>query len=167
MNQQALRIITAGIKKLAQMDPQDEAVARTVQVIEAQVDLLGEQSRSVEKNSISQQSMECDIGCLKNQVDKLRAAAEPAARNYQRVVAILGGLRRAAQVAERPQYASLRPRLAACVKKVAGIFAEVDTVADLDKPLDQIEKAVHALYGDQSANHTYMFEARGKGHHSK
>jgi hypothetical protein len=100
------------------------------------------------------------------QIDEMRRAAVGPAENYGRVVSILDGLRHIALLAERPQNVAVRPRIAEIVKKVAGVFAQVDTVQDLNKPLEQIEKAVHSLYGNQSSNSCYYFDRRGKGHHS-
>lgn len=159
--------LIATTKKLAQMDPQDEAVAGTVAELEAVCQQLGEQEREAEKGSFGQQSMKDDMTFIGEQIDKLHAAAIGPAANYARVVSILGGLKRAALAAQRPQNAAIRPQIADVVQKIAGIFAEVDTVQDLDKPLEAIEKAVHGLYGDQSKNSTFYLERRGKGHHSK
>jgi hypothetical protein len=159
--------LIATTKKLAQMDPQDEAVAGTVAELEAVCQQLGEQEREAEKGSFGQQSMKDDMTFIGEQIDKLHAAAIRPAANYARVVSILGGLKRATMAAQRPQNAEIRPRVADAVRKVAGIFAEIDTVQDLDKPLEAIEKAVHGLYGDQSKNSTFYLERRGKGHHSK
>ena len=99
------------------------------------------------------------------EIDLMRSAAAKPAERYGRVIAILDGLRHAAVLAGRPQNAAVRPQIAAIVKKVAGVFAEVDTVQDLDKPLEQIERAVHGLYGNQSSNSCYYFDRRGKGGH--
>lgn len=102
-----------------------------------------------------------------DQIDRMRAAAVVPAANYGRIVSILDGLRHAALLAGRPQNAPVRPRIAEIVKKMAGVFKDIDTVQDLDKPLEQIEKAVHGLYGDQSSNSCFYFDRRGKGHHDK
>lgn len=159
--------LIATAKKLAQMDPQDEAVAATVAELEDVCTQLGEQQREAQKGSFGQQSMKDDMVAIGEQIDKLHAAALVPASNYARIVSILGGLKRAAMASARPQNAEIRPRVADAVRKVAGIFAEVDTVQDLNKPLEAIEKAVHSLYGDQSKNSTFYLERRGKGHHSK
>jgi polyhydroxyalkanoate synthesis regulator phasin len=119
-----------------------------------------------EKNSHGDHSRKQDVDFLKDQISKLQQAAELPAKNYIRISEILKGLYRAAQAAERPQYAALRPRISTIVEKLAGVFAQVDTVQDLDKPLEAIEKAVHGLDGDQSKNSTYYFDRRGKGHNS-
>lgn len=157
----------AVVKKLAQTDPMDPAVEATVKEMEASATLIGEQSREAEKGSFGQQSMKDDIEVIHQQIDKLHSAAVKPAAQYQRIMAILGGLKRAAQAAERPGNAHLRGKVGTIVQKVAGIFSQVDTVEDLDKPLEAIEKAVHSLYGDQSKNSTFYLDRRGKGHHSE
>lgn len=106
-----------------------------------------------------------DNPSILDEIDQMRSAAAKPAERYGRVIAILDGLRHAAVLAGRPQNAAVRPQIAVIVKKVAGVFAEVDTVQDLDKPLEQIERAVHGLYGNQSSNSCYYFDRRGKGGH--
>ena len=156
--------ILATTKRLAESDPQDEAVARTVQGLQEQIaQLTSEVDKPTgEKNSFGDSSRKQDVKFLHEQISRLKAAAMVPAANYRRIVGILGDLSRVATIAERPQNAPIRPKLAAVVAKLAGAFSEVDTVEDLDRPLSEIEKAVHSLYGDQSSNHCYMFEARGK-----
>jgi len=157
ITQEDTRKLMTATSRLATLDPTDERVARFVEGLKNHVSGLSTQgSSSVES-----------LDFLKSQISKLQMAAEIPANNYMRVVEIFKGLSRAAQACERPQYAALRPRIAAIVEKVAGVFSEVDTVQDLDKPLAQIEKAVHGLYGDQSKNATYFFQRRNKGHHSE
>jgi len=163
--------IVASLHKLAQMDPQDAAVDATVDQLKEQISQLTSESAGAEKpagesHSWGDDSKKDDVSFLKDQIGKLQSAAEKPAKNYLRITSILAGLRRAAIIAERPQYVAMRPQIASIVSKVAGVFAEVDTTEDLDKPLEQIEKAVHGLYGDQSSNATYYFDRRGKGHHS-
>lgn len=156
----------ASTRHLAQMDPQDEAVSQTVDGLKEQIaQLTSEVDKPTgEANSHGDQSRKDDVSFLKDQITKLQQAAEIPAKNYSRVVEVLKGLERAAQACERLQYAALRPRISTIVEKIAGVFAEVDTVEDLDKPLAAIEKAVHGLYGDQSKNSTFYFDRRGKGH---
>jgi hypothetical protein len=148
-NKIQVRNFISTVQKLSAMDPRDE---ETVSVV-ASLDKM-----ATELDIPTVASMEV----LKSQVQKLHSAALVPANNYQRIVAITAGLHRALVATEKPQYASLRPRISKIVERVAGIFAEVDTVQDLDKPLEQIEKAVHALYGDQSLNSMPYFERRGK-----
>jgi hypothetical protein len=100
-----------------------------------------------------------------SEIDRMRSAAVKPAEKYGRIILILDGLRHAAVMSERPQNIAVRPRIAEIVKKIAGVFADVDSVQDMDKPLEQIERAVHSLYGNQSANSTYFFGRRGKGGH--
>lgn len=81
---------------------------------------------------------------------QLKAAAEIPAKNFARIALICGHLDRAADLARRPQYASIRPRLATITKKVAGFFADVDTNVDLDIQLASLETAIQALYSDKN-----------------
>jgi hypothetical protein len=108
-----------------------------------------------------------EFSVVSEQLDKLHNAAVVPAQNYRRIATITGKLRGLVKLAALPQNAGVREQMAAIVAKTAGIFAEVDTVDDLDKPLAAIEKAVEKLYGDQNAPSTYNFEQSGKGHHSK
>jgi hypothetical protein len=172
MSQSRIQIAATAVataQRLAQMDPQAEAVGRTVDELESNIALLRSEVEKPagEKNSFGDHSRKVDIENLGNQIDKLRSAAFVPASNYKRIVSILTGLKNACVAAQKPQNAALRPQIATIVEKVAGVFAEVDTVQDLDKPLEAIEKAVHGLYGDQSKNSTYYFDRRGKGHHEK
>lgn len=160
----AIKNLLATAKHLAEMDPQDEAVQRVVQNLQAQTSLLNEQAR--EDRSWGQSSMKDDVAFIGEQVKRLKSAAEIPAKNYQRILQILSGLDKTCQLAARPQNVKVRPKIAAIVEKLAGVFAEVDTVADLDRSLSEIEKAIHGLYGDQGKNSTFYFERRGKGHHS-
>jgi len=167
-----IQIVAAAVEhatRLAQMDPQDEAVDRSIDGLEAQIALLQSEVEKPagEKNSFGEHSRKSDIEHLGDQIDQLRSAAVVPAANYRRIVSILSGLKQAFVAAQRPQNAAIRPQIASIVEKVAGIFSEVDTVQDLDKPLEAIEKAVHSLYGDQSKNSTFYFERRNKGHHSE
>lgn len=165
-----LRQIAATAHRLAETDPQSDAVQRVVDELHKQVQWLGQIEKPTgykANEDFGANSLKDDISFIGEQVKRLKSAAEPAAKNYTRVVSILAGLQRAIEIAKRPQYAALRPRISAIVEKVAGAFECIDTVEDLDKPLEQIEKAVHGLYGDQSSNATYYFDRRGKGHHKQ
>ena len=165
-----IRQLIATAKRLADSDPQSEAVGRTIAEMQAQVKWLSQIEKPTgygANEDFGANSLKDDISFIGEQVKRLKSAAEPAARNYTRIVSILSGLQRATKIAERPQYAALRPRIALIVQKTAGIFQEVDTVQDLDKPLEAIEKAVHGLYGDQGKNSTYYLDRRGKGHYSE
>lgn len=161
--------LIATTKRLAEMDPQDEAVSRTVDGLNEQIALLTSKvdKPTGEKNSFGDNSRKQDVEHLRDQITRLKSAAMVPAANYRRIVSILGDLSKVASLAERPQNEPLRARLASIVGKLAGVFAEVDTVQDLDKDLGAIEKAVHGLYGDQSKNSTFYFDRRGKGHHTK
>lgn len=162
-----VRNLVLASRRLAQMDPQDEAVGRTVAEMQESAKLLGELGRDDKASPWGAQSMKEDVDAIGDQIKRLKSAAAIPAANYRRMYDILATLERAWAVAARPQNSAARPKVASAFRKIAGIFAEVDTVQDLNKPLDAIEKAVHGLYGDQSANSTYYFDRRGKGHHSK
>lgn len=155
------------VARLANMDPQDEAVQSTVEGLQAQVGLLNEQAREDKNSPWGAQSMKDDVDFIKDQIQKLKSAAAIPAANYRRIFNIASELERAWDFASKPQNVAVRARLKDSVAKIAGIFAEVDTVADLDKPLEAIEKAVHSVYGDQSKNSTFYFERRNKGHHKE
>lgn len=160
--------LLASSRRLAAMDPQDEAVARTVAEMTEHTKLLGELASKDKSSPWGAQSMKDDIDSLGEQIKRLKAAAAMPAANFRRMYNILATMERVWADAARPQNAAVRPKVAAMVRKVAGVFAEVDTVQDLDKPLEAIEKAVHSLYGpSQSENGAYYFDRRGKGHHSK
>jgi hypothetical protein len=161
----AIKNLIATSKRLAGTDPQDASVQKVIQNLQSQVQLLNEQAR--EDRAFGQSSMKDDVAFIGEQIKNLKSAASIPAHNYQRVLHILNGLDKACVLASRPQNAQIRPKLALIAKKVAGIFAEVDLVEDLDRPLSEIEKAVHSLYGDQSLNSSAFFERRGKGHHSE
>jgi hypothetical protein len=152
-------------RRLAAMDPQDEAVSRTVAEMDESAKLLRELASKDKSSPWGAQSMKDDIDAIGDQIKRLKSAAAIPAANYRRMYDILASMERVWSDAARPQNAAVRPKVATMMRKIAGVFAEVDTVQDLDKPLESIEKAIHSLYGDQSKNHTYMFTQRGKGHH--
>ncbi len=161
----AVKNLLASSRRLAEMDPQDEAVARTVAEMSEHAKLLGELARDDKSSPWGAQSMKDDIDSLGDQIKRLKASAAMPAANFRRMYNILATMERVWADAARPQNAAVRPKVASMMKKIAGVFAEVDTVQDLDKPLGAIEKAIHGLYGDQSQNSTYYFDRRGKGHH--
>ena len=162
------RKIVATISRLAQMDPLDEAVAQTVQILTHEVNLLSSEKPASRQGSFDDTSAKSDLKVIGEQIKKLHSAAIVPARNYARMTSILVGLHRAHEASGRPAYAHLRPRIANIIEKVAGVFSEIDTVQDLEKPLEAIEKAVHGLYGpSQSNNDAYMFDRKGKGHHGE
>ena len=164
--------LVASSRRLAEMTPEsshDDAVKRTVDGMKNQVDILREQMGEAQKGSFVKDSMKDDIGTLKDQMKILNSAAERPARNYQRIISIIAGIDRLLDASSRPENASLRPQVISVATKVAGIFAEVDTADDLDKPLEAIERAVHKLYNNGKMNDpkTYNFSQSGRGHHSK
>lgn len=168
--QEIVQKLQLASQKLAQMDPQDEAVQRTVTYMQQGADLLSSVDKPTgEKGSPNEASRASDLEDLKTQIERMKRAAEIPAGNYGRIAVILSGLNRAVEIASKPQYASMRPRIALITEKIAGIFAEVDTVADLSVPLESIEKAVHGLYSNGKMNSpgTYNFEQSGKGHRNQ
>lgn len=98
-------------------------------------------------------------------IARLRIAAEAPIKNYKRILSILDKVESLNKIASLPQNSEVRPRIAAIVKKIAGVFAEVDSVHDLDKPLTQIEKAIASIYKDQSSNTNCFFERKGLKNH--
>jgi len=150
--------IAAEVNVLSQLETGDPDIIAIVDSIASQVATLEQEFTSTE-----------DLSNISEQIKKLHAAAVMPAKNYQRIASILSGLSHVVEVAKRPGNESIRPKVASIAAKVAGIFAEVDTVQDLDRPLSEIEKAVHSLYsnGQQNNSQTYNFVERGKGHHSK
>lgn len=152
---------------LAECDPQSEAVDRAVKNLQDQVGLLNELARADKNSPWGEASMKDDVTFIGEQIKKLRAAAAQPASNYRRILTITDQLRDVWTTAAKPHNAAIRPRVARLLQQVAGVFAEVDTVKDLDKPLEAIEKAIHGLYGDQSKNDLWYFGRRGKGHHDK
>ena len=137
-----LRQLAATAHRLAETDPQSDAVQRVVDELQAQVQWLGQIEKPTgykANEDFGANSLKDDVAFIGEQVRRLKSAAEPAAKNYARIVSILAGLQRAIEIAKRPQYVALRPRISAIVQKTAGVFECVDTVEDLDKPLEQIE----------------------------
>ena len=161
-----LKNLVIASRRLVAMNPEDpDCDAASADVLSAASKAVDE-APEADKESKEDDSKK-DLDLLHDKVKDLYAAAQEPAKAYGRVLAITAGLGRAVEIARRPQNAAIRPRLAKIVEKVAGVFAEIDTVKDLDTTLEQIEKAVHSVYGDQSKNSTFYFDRRGKGHHSQ
>lgn len=149
-----VKSIIAAVKTLNQMNVNDPHVVKVV----------GDLARTASEDT----GARVDAEFLSKQVNRLASAAKTPAENYARIMRIAGNLQRAVEISRRPQYAAVRPQIASLVERVAGIFAECDTAAELAKhSLDEIESAVAKLYGDQNDPKTYNFVARGKGHHGK
>jgi type I site-specific restriction endonuclease len=164
--QESVKILVASTQRLAEMDPKDDAIARSVKNLEQQVSMLREQLKG--SRSWSKNSMEHDIEFLQEEIKRLRSAAEIPLNNWKRINTIIEGLQRVAALASRPQNSELAPKIKELTIKIAGLFQEVDTSADLDRPLEQIQDAVSKLYGpDLNDPMAYMFEKRNKGHHEK
>jgi seryl-tRNA synthetase len=168
INAAALKKIAETASRLASMDPQDEAVQRTIEGLQKNADMLHEQIREEPKGSWGENSMKNDAEFISEQIKCLKAAAVNPARNYMKIVSIIEGLERAAVACQRPENTAMLPRIAEVTRRVAGIFKKVDTVEDLERPLTEIEAAVAKLYGpDQSRNDSYFFDRKGKGHHNE
>lgn len=156
---QEIKNLVESVNRLAATDPNSDHVQSRVDEIMKTASAVKTAATATKETAV--------IG----QIDKMRSAAVVPASNYGRVVRILDGLRHAAVLAQEPQNEPVREQIASIVNKVAGVFAEIDTVQDLDKPLAEVESAVHALYGKQfgeqgqSSNKMSYFERRGKGFH--
>ena len=100
-----------------------------------------------------------------SQVREMREAAVASMVRYRRIAGVLESLESVVSEAKKPQNAAVRRLVASAVGKTAGVFAQVDSVEDLDKPLEAIEKAVSSLYGNPAKNSSLYFGRRGKGHH--
>jgi len=151
-----VKSIIAAVKTLNQMNVNDPQVVKVV----------GDLARIASEDTASR----VDAEFLSSQINRLASAAKTPAENYARIMRIAGNLQRVVEISQRPQYAAMRPQIASLIERVAGIFAECDTAAELAKhSLDEIETAVHKLYSNGSLNdpNTYNFKARGKGHHGK
>ena len=166
MSDKLIQELAESVNRLAATDPTGPTVGDRVGEVFTKI---GQIKTATAQREVAPAKSETVVDNLTvvDQIDKMRAAAVVPASNYGRVVSILDGLRHAALLASRPQNAAVRPQIASIVKKMAGVFKDIDTVQDLDKPLEQIEKAVHGLYGDQGKNATFYFERRGKGHHGE
>lgn len=181
---QNVRNLVASVKKIAEADPQSAGVSALVEGLEAQLDALETQVEALGDMAPAAEAPESEeasetpeapaeepaeapstetASTVFGQLASLRRAAEAPLKNYQRIVALCTSLERVANIASRPQYAAARPHVAACVQKLAGIFSKVDTVEDLDKPLEQIESAIHSLYKNPNDPSTYNFSAKNKG----
>lgn len=164
----AIESLRERVASLVALEPSDKSVvphlAALVENIQAVEKSLTEKTASAPEVQ-SQASL--DMVKAADAVGRLYQAAGTTKQNYERIMGILEGLHGAIKVAAKPQNVEVRPRIASLVEKTAGVFALCDTVQDLDRPLADIEKAVHSLYGDQSKNSTYYFDRRGKGHHDE
>jgi hypothetical protein len=152
----SLKNIVASVKALNSMDPRDPSIVRLAS------DLANHAGSATNEN--------VDADFLSNQVKRLAAAAATPAENYSRIMSIAGDLEKAIEISRRPQNAAIRPKIAGLVEKIAGIFAECDTAADLSKhSLEEIQAAVHKLYrgGKMNDPETYNFQSSGRGHHPK
>jgi len=95
-------------------------------------------------------------------IGDMMVVASRAARNYRRIASVLSKLYQIRKSTKGNR--RMASDVSNMTKKVAGLFSLIDTVDDLDRPLDEIERAVHSMYGDQSKNSTFYLKRRGKGH---
>ena len=154
------------VASLVALEPTDKAVVtQLASVASALSSIEKEVMEKVTSEPVKTASP--DMVKTADAIGRLYHAAGTTRQNYDRIMGILEGLHSAVKVAAKPQNVAVRPRVASLVEKTAGVFALCDTVQDLDRPLAEIEKAVHSLYGDQSKNSTYYFDRRGKGHHDE
>lgn len=165
------------VKKVAQDQGVDsEALAGTVEelldVVEQLAQEVGLTDDETDQDGQDQdgqdqgqgQDGQDDLGVTQQQLAAMYYASKAPARNFDRIAAICNKLGLASKNVD-PRDKKMVRRLSSVTAKIAGVFAQVDTVDDLDRPLAEIEKAVHSLYGDQSKNSVEFFERRGKGHH--
>ena len=168
------------VASLTALDPNEKAVlshiAAIIDDIQAVEQKVAQTTESTSRNpevantsgpTVPTVDGSTDMVKAADAVGRLYQAAGTTMRNYEKILGILEGLHSVIKVAAKPQNVAVRPRVASLVEKTAGVFALCDTVQDLDRPLADIEKAVHALYGDQSKNSTFYFDRRGKGHHDE
>lgn len=145
--QELFQSIIASTKELAASDTSSPNIQDVVNTLASATDDLHKLASD----------MDIDFKTVCEQTEKLHAAAIVPAQRYRRVATITNKLRGLVKVASLPQNAAVRPQIIDIVRKTAGIFSEIDTVEDLDKPLEQIEKAVEKLYGDQNKSSSYDF----------
>ena len=147
-----LRDVVANTKRLADADPQDEAIVRSVDGLHDQVTIVKEQMKDAVPDSWSKSSMEDDVAFMNEQMKRLKAAAFKPANNWRRIVNIINGLERVTASLSRPQNAHLASKVRDIAQKTAGILASVDS-SDCSMSLEEIEKMVEKIYGpDQSRN---------------
>ena len=152
--EKSLQTVIENVHRLAATDPNGGGVEDNVQSLFNSVNTLSEDDPIIDPVGNS----------LIEQVDLMRSLMSSAIAKHQKVMEILNGVREAVELLELPANEPMRPRVASVVQKIAGVFAAVDTVADLEgKSLDEIENAVHKLYGNQALNSTFYTARRGKG----
>lgn len=163
---ETVKQILASTVKLAESDPQDDAIAKTVKGLQDQVSILRDQMKG--SRSWSKDSMQNDMDFLGNQISRLKKAAEIPANNWKKILNITEGLHRAVVIASKPQNHSPETvsKLKSAIAKVAGLFQEIDTTEDLNRPLAEIEAAVAKLYGNLSDNSSF-YKLSDRGHHTK
>lgn len=140
--------VVATIKSLVAMDPSDPKVHDVVNTLASASDNLSKLASDTD----------ADFTKICDQVEKLHNAAVIPATNYRRIATITNKLRGLVKVASLPQNVSVRPQIVDIVRKTAGVFSEVDTVEDLNKPLETIEKAIEKLYKNPNSPATYKFD---------
>ena len=88
----ATRNALAASRRLAEADPQDEAVGRVVAELSEQVGLLNELARADKSSPWGSGSMKDDVDFIGDQIKKLKSAAAIPAANYRRMYDILSKL---------------------------------------------------------------------------
>lgn len=156
--EKSLQTVIENVHRLAATDPVGDGVSNSVKTLFDSVNSL--------KAEVPAQT---DSSSVIEQIDLMRSLVASSMNKHEKMMNILNGVRKAAELLQLPVNESMRPRVASVVQKIAGIFAEVDTVADLEgKSLEQIEKAVGSLYGNnQSLNKNFYFTRAGRGHGPK
>jgi hypothetical protein len=152
-----IKKVSSLVSNLSKMNPLDPEIVGVVERIASELDAPS-------------QEVAANLDVLMAQVEKLHTAAVVPASNYSKVASITNGIAQAIELSRRPQYASVRPRIANIVQRLAGIFSECDLAEDMSAhTLEEIEQAVHKLYSNGALNkpNTYYFQARGKGHHGQ
>ena len=151
---QDLQEVVNSVHRLAATDPTSEGVSNKVQSL----------YDSISDLKLSEPLDSTIGGSVIEQIDLMRSGIASSINKHQKVMNILDGIRTAAELVQLPQNELMRSRVASVVQKIAGVFAAVDSVADLEgKSLEAIQAAVHKLYGDQSKNGTFYTSRRGKG----
>lgn len=176
-----IRCLLASVKKIAESEPTSSDLEALVDSLEDQLEALGAQvealnaltsPESEEAPAESEETAESEeapaaqpkeASTIFDTLNEFRRASEVPVKNYLRINSICRSMEMAATLASRPQNASARPKLAAAVVKLAGLFAKVDTAEDLDRPLSEIENALQSLYKNPNDPSTYNFSERGKG----
>lgn len=161
--------ISSEVQKLSEIDLQDESIFKIASELDSMLDSVSTETvvETTSTPAVPIVASKDDLPTMKAHIEELYQAALLPMRNYQRIASILEGMKKVIALAERPQNAEIRPRISAIIPKIAGAFSAVDTIEDLDRPLSEIESAVHKLYGNQRKNSDFYPHRNGKGHQTK